>query len=155
MFKVNNPPHQPYLCQFSTKSDAITCVGLLQISSIYWSEGSIVWRRRSWSPFYCLLFSLCTSLWTSFSLAATSFHMVLEPGKSFPYINYQIVAPIKMYNMYEEQWFSPFYILCLTVLRDVQGVTCIRKHWVRANRALRGLDGPKAPRGLRAWRDKP
>ncbi len=59
-----------------------------------------------------------------FSLAATSFHMVVEPGKSFPYINYQIVVPIKMYNMYEEQWFSPFYILCLTVLRDIQGVTC-------------------------------
>ena len=28
----------------------------------------------------------------------------------------------------------------------------IRKCWVRANRALRGLDGPKAPRGLRAQR---
>ena len=28
--------------------------------------------------------------------------------------------------------------------------TNIRKHWVRANRALRGLDGPRAPRGLRA-----
>src|SRR5258707_11840879 len=26
----------------------------------------------------------------------------------------------------------------------------IRKHWVRANRALRGLDGSRAPRGLRA-----
>ena len=32
---------------------------------------------------------------------------------------------------------------------------CIRKHWVRANRALRGLGGPKAPRGLRAQGDKP
>ena len=26
----------------------------------------------------------------------------------------------------------------------------IRKCWVRANRALRGLDGSRAPRGLRA-----
>src|SRR5260221_428511 len=32
---------------------------------------------------------------------------------------------------------------------------CIRKCWVRANRALRGLGGPKAPRGLRAQGDKP
>ncbi len=31
----------------------------------------------------------------------------------------------------------------------------IRKCWVRANRALRALGGPKAPRGLRAQGDKP
>ncbi|SRR5258708_703364 len=37
---------------------------------------------------------------------------------------WQYVAHIKTYNMYEEQGFSPFYILCLTVLRDIQGVTC-------------------------------
>src|SRR5258708_39555831 len=36
-------------------------------------------------------------------------------------------------------------------LEDMQqGVDNIRKCWVRANRALRGLDGSRAPRGLRA-----
>ncbi len=35
------------------------------------------------------------------------------------------------------------------------GSKSIRKCWVRANRALRGLGGPKAPRGLRAQGDKP
>ena len=46
--KSNNPPHWPYLCQFFIKSDVVTCVGLLQVSSIHWSKGSIVWRRGSW-----------------------------------------------------------------------------------------------------------
>ncbi len=33
---------------FFIKSNVVTCVGLLQVSSIYWSEGSMVWRRGSW-----------------------------------------------------------------------------------------------------------
>src|SRR6266436_2312281 len=36
-----------------------------------------------------------------------------------------------------------------------EAFTHIRKCWVRGNRALRGLGGLKAPRGLRAQRDKP
>ncbi len=41
----------------------------------------------------------------------------------FHMFNFQIVGPIKCTICMKNNNFSPFYILCLTVLRDVQGVT--------------------------------
>ncbi len=133
MFKFNYPPHQPYLHQFFIKSNAVTCIGLPQVSSIYWSEGSMVSRRgrrrgtqsyKCWSSPYCPLISFCMSLWNSPSQQHhPTWWRSLENDYDFSYVNFLFVEPIKCTICMKNSDFSPFYILCLTVLRDIPGVT--------------------------------
>jgi len=66
-------------------------------------------------------FLLCEPL--DSPLLVMSFHMVKKSGELFFMSNFQIVVSIKCTICMKNEDFPPFYILCLTVLRDIPGVT--------------------------------